>query len=287
MGDVPFEIIRQPHAMRAFAEDKRRDGMVIAVVPTMGYLHDGHLALLREARKRADLLIMTLFVNPTQFGKGEDLAQYPRDEQGDLAKARSAGVDVVFSPDAQTMYGPSHQTRVQVTELSSPLCGASRPGHFAGVATVVTKLFHLCCPHLAVFGQKDYQQLALIRQMVKDLDFGIEIASVPIVREADGLAMSSRNANLSQAQRRQAACIFRGLTAARAAFEAGVDDAGELVRVARGPIEAADLATIDYLELRDAQTLATVDTATTTAVVAAAVVFGQTRLIDNIVLTRE
>src|ERR1051325_5673795 len=193
--------------MRAKAEDLRRDGRRIAVVPTMGALHDGHLALLRAARGKADVVILTIFVNPTQFGPSEDLAKYPRDEAGDLAKARSAGADLAFCPDAAAMYPPGSQTFVEVRELQKPLCGASRPGHFAGVATVVSKLFHITQPHLAVFGEKDYQQLAIIRRMVRDLDFGIEIASGPIVRETDGVAMSSRNAYLSHAERTAARCL--------------------------------------------------------------------------------
>jgi pantoate--beta-alanine ligase len=181
---LPFEIFRDLRAMRAKAEDLRRDGRRIAVVPTMGALHDGHIALLRAARGKADVVILTIFVNPTQFGPSEDLAKYPRDEAGDLAKARAAGIDLAFCPEAQAMYRPGSQTFVEVRELQKPLCGASRPGHFAGVATVVTKLFHITQPHLAVFGEKDYQQLAIIRRMVRDLDFAIEIASVPIVRAA-------------------------------------------------------------------------------------------------------
>src|SRR5262245_8597978 len=176
--------------MRARAEDLRRDGRRIAVVPTMGALHDGHLALVSYARARCDVLILTIFVNPTQFGPREDLSTYPRDEAGDLAKARPLGVDLAFCPDAAAMYPPGAQTFVEVRELARPLCGASRPGHFAGVATIVSKLFHLTLPHLGVFGEKDYQQLAIIRRMVRDLDLDIEIAGVPIVREPDGLALS-------------------------------------------------------------------------------------------------
>src|SRR5678815_4627866 len=196
--------------MRARAEDLRRDGRRIAVVPTMGALHDGHLALLRAARGKADVVILTIFVNPTQFGPHEDLARYPRDEAGDLAKART---DLAFCPDAAAMYLPGSQTFVEVRELQKPLCGASRPGHFAGVATVVSKLFHIAQPHVAVFGEKDYQPLAIIRRMVRDLDFAIEIASVPIVREPDGLALSSRNAYLSPEQRRAAVSLSAGLAA--------------------------------------------------------------------------
>jgi pantoate--beta-alanine ligase len=281
---VPFEVFREPRAMRARAEDLRRDGRRIAVVPTMGALHDGHLALVRAARARADVVILTLFVNPTQFGPSEDLAKYPRDEAGDLAKARGAGIDLAFCPDAAAMYPPGAQTFVEVRELARPLCGASRPGHFAGVATIVTKLFHVTQPHVAVFGEKDYQQLAIIRRLVRDLDFGLEIVSVPIVREPDGVAMSSRNAYLSPDQRRAARSLSAGLAAAAAAFAAGERRAAALVAAARAPIEAEPLARIDYAELRDADELTALDAVAGRAVLALAVFVGTTRLIDNRVL---
>ncbi len=280
----PFEIVRDPAAMRARAEDLRRDGRRIAVVPTMGALHEGHLALLRAARARADIVILTIFVNPTQFGPNEDLAKYPRDEAGDIAKARACGIDLAFCPDAAAMYPPGAQTFIEVRELQKPMCGASRPGHFAGVATVVTKLFHITKPHLAVFGEKDFQQLAIIRRMVRDLDFGIEILGVPIVREADGLALSSRNAYLSAEQRRAALSLSKGLAAAEAAFTAGERDAAALVAAARAPIDAEPIMRIDYLELRDADELTPVDTVTRRAVMAVAAFAGTTRLIDNRVL---
>ena len=282
--DIPFEIYRAPAAMRARAEDLRRDGRRIAVVPTMGALHDGHLALLRAARGRADVVILTIFVNPTQFGPNEDLARYPRDEAGDLAKARACGIDLAFCPDAPAMYPPGSQTFVEVRELSRPLCGASRPGHFAGVATVVAKLFHATLPHVAVFGEKDYQQLAILRRMARDLDFGIEIIGVPIVREPDGLALSSRNAYLSPEQRRAALSLSAGLAAAEAAFRAGERSAAALLAAARAPIEAEPLARIDYVELLDADELTPLERLERRAVLAMAVVVGATRLIDNRVL---
>jgi pantoate--beta-alanine ligase len=281
---LPFEIIRDPAAMRARAEDLRRDGRVIAVVPTMGYLHDGHLSLLRAARARADVVILTIFVNPTQFGPNEDLSRYPRDEEGDLAKARPTGLDLAFCPDAAAMYPAGAQTFVEVRELAAPLCGEKRPGHFTGVATIVTKLFHLTKPHLAFFGEKDYQQLAVIRRMTRDLDFGIEIVGMPIVREPDGLAMSSRNVYLSPDERRQALALVRGLDAARAAVEAGERSAAAIVAACRAPIEAAADARIDYVELRDADELTPVGELTRPAVLALAVFVGKTRLLDNRVL---
>jgi pantoate--beta-alanine ligase len=281
---LPFEVFREPGAMRAKAEDLRRDGRRIAVVPTMGALHDGHVALLRAARGKADVVILTIFVNPTQFGPTEDLARYPRDEPGDLAKARGAGIDLAFCPEASAMYRPGAQSFVEVRELQQPLCGASRPGHFAGVATIVAKLFHLTLPHVAVFGEKDYQQLAIIRRMVRDLDFAVEIASVPIVREPDGVAMSSRNAYLSAEQRRAARSLSAGLAAAELAFTGGERRADALVATARAPIEAAAGTRIDYVELRDAEELTAIAQVERPAVLALAVFVGTTRLIDNRVI---
>jgi pantoate--beta-alanine ligase len=281
---VPFEIIRDPAAMRARAEDLRRDGRRLAVVPTMGSLHDGHLSLLEIARARADLVILTIFVNPTQFGPNEDLARYPRDEAGDLAKARPCGVDLAFCPEAAAMYPMGAQTVVSVRELQKPLCGARRPGHFDGVSTIVTKLFNLTLPHLAVFGEKDFQQLAIIRRMVRDLDFGIEIVSGPIVREADGLAMSSRNAYLSADQRRAALSLSAGLAAAESLYKTGERSTAALVDAARGPLEREPLARIDYVELRDADELTDIARVERRAVIAIAAFVGTTRLIDNRVL---
>ena len=283
--NIPFEVFRDPAAMRARVEDLRRDGRRIAVVPTMGALHEGHLALVRHARARADVVILTIFVNPTQFGPNEDLSRYPRDEDADLAKARPAGIDLAFCPPAGAMYKPGAQTYVEARELQKPLCGASRPGHFAGVATVVAKLFHITKPHLAVFGEKDYQQLAIIRRMVRDLDFDVAIESVAIVREPDGLALSSRNAYLSSEQRAAALSLSRGLAAAEAAFKAGERDSAALVAAARAPIEAEPLARIDYVELRDANELTDLVRIERSAVLAVAVFVGTTRLIDNRVLS--
>lgn len=281
---LPFELVRDPAAMRARAEDLRRDGLRLAVVPTMGSLHEGHLSLLRAARARADVVILTIFVNPTQFGPSEDLARYPRDLEGDLAKARPCGLDLCFAPSADAMYPPGSQTFVEVRELAGPLCGARRPGHFAGVATIVTKLFNLTRPHVALFGEKDYQQLAVIRRMTRDLDLGIEIVGVPIVREADGLAMSSRNAYLSAEDRQAALALSRGLAAAGAAFAAGERRVPALVAAARAPLEAEPRMRIDYVELRDADDLAEVAEIARPVVLALAAFVGATRLIDNRVL---
>lgn len=277
-------IIRDPVELRAHVEDLRRDGRTIAVVPTMGYLHEGHLSLLRAARARADVVILTIFVNPTQFGPSEDLSRYPRDEAGDLAKAATTGLDLAFCPDVTAMYPAGAQTFVTVRDLERPLCGEKRPGHFTGVATIVAKLFNLTRPHLALFGEKDYQQLAVIRRMARDLDFGIEIIGMPIVREPDGLAMSSRNVYLSADQRGQALALSAGLAAAAAAVEAGERDGAALVAAATAPLAAQPDARIDYVELRDADDLAPVTTLTRPAVLAIAAFVGATRLIDNRVL---
>ena len=281
----PFEILRDPAAMRERVEDLRRDGRRIAVVPTMGALHEGHLSLLRAARARADIVVLTIFVNPTQFGPKEDLAKYPRDEAGDIAKARACGIDLAFCPEASAMYPAGAQTFVEVRELQKPLCGASRPGHFAGVATIVTKLFNITKPHIAVFGEIDFQQLAILRRMVRDLDFDIEIVGMPIVREPDGLALSSRNAYLSADERRAALSLSKGLAAAEAKFAAGERDANALLAAARAPIDAERIMRIDYLELRDADELTPVTQVARRAVMAVAAFAGATRLIDNRVLS--
>jgi pantoate--beta-alanine ligase len=277
----PFEVVRDPSDMRARVEDLRRDGRTIAVVPTMGALHEGHLELLRVARKSADIVILTIFVNPTQFGPNEDLAKYPRDEAGDLAKARTCGIDLAFCPDATAMYPAGAQTFIEVRELQQPMCGASRPGHFAGVATIVAKLFNITKPHLAVFGEKDYQQLAIIRRMVRDLDFAIEIVGIPIVRERDGLALSSRNAYLSAEGRQIALGLSRGLAAAEALVKAGERDAATLRAAATAQLSGAR---IDYVELRDATELSEITRLERPAVLALAAFIGATRLIDNRVL---
>jgi pantoate--beta-alanine ligase len=284
---IDMRVIADPGEMRALAEDRRRDGRRLALVPTMGYLHEGHLSLLHEGRARADLLFASIFVNPTQFGAGEDLDRYPRDREGDLEKARGCGVDVVFCPDVEAMYPPGHQSVVAVRELSRPLCGERRPGHFDGVATVVTKLFNICRPHVAVFGEKDYQQLALIRRLVIDLDLDVEIVGMPIVREPDGVALSSRNQYLGAEERAQATALHRGIEAARELAKGGERSAATLLTAARSIIESASLARVDYVELRDAATLAPIDRLEAPAVLAVAVFFGATRLIDNAVLPTE
>jgi pantoate--beta-alanine ligase len=279
VSDVP--VIKAPAEMTAWAEAARARGERIAFVPTMGYLHAGHVSLLEEGRRRAQKLVLSIFVNPAQFGPSEDLARYPRDLQGDLAKAAGAGTDVAYVPEAGDVYPPGYQTFVEVRELEKGLCGDFRPGHFVGVATVVCKLFNVVRPHLALFGEKDYQQLAVIRRMVRDLDMPIEIVGLPIVREPDGLAMSSRNAYLSPAERERARSLSRGLFAARARAQAGERDGAALTEIVRASL-AGQADRVDYVELRDADTLAALPRLDRPAVLAVAAYVGKTRLIDNI-----
>jgi pantoate--beta-alanine ligase len=274
-------VLRTVAEMVAFSEAARARGERIAFVPTMGYLHAGHVALLEEGRRRGDRLVLSIFVNPTQFAPNEDLARYPRDLEGDLAKAAGAGTDVAFVPGDGEMYPRGYQTFVQVRDLEKGLCGAHRPGHFVGVATVVCKLFNIVRPHVAIFGEKDYQQLAVIRRMVADLDMSIEIVGLPTVREPDGLAMSSRNQYLSAEERQRALALSRGLTAARVLFDAGERDAAKLIAAAEAEIAPA-ATRVDYVELRDATTLAPIpEHVIGPAVLAVAAFVGTTRLIDN------
>jgi pantoate--beta-alanine ligase len=274
-------VLRTVAEMVAFSEGARARGERIAFVPTMGYLHAGHVALLEDGRRRGDRLVLSIFVNPTQFAPTEDLARYPRDLEGDLDKAASAGTDVAFVPADVEMYPRGYQTFVQVRELEKGLCGAHRPGHFVGVATVVCKLFNIVRPHVAIFGEKDYQQLAVIRRMVADLDMPIEIVGLPTVREPDGLAMSSRNKYLSSEERQRALALSRGLRASRSLFDGGEREAARLAAAAQAEIAPA-VTRIDYVELRDAATLAPIaDRVTGPAVLAVAAFVGATRLIDN------
>ena len=281
MSDQEVLVIRTPSEMTAWSEAARARGERVAFVPTMGALHEGHVSLLREGRRRGDRLALSIFVNPTQFGPKEDLSRYPRDLPGDLAKAASAGADVVYVPGAADVFPPGFQTYVQVRELEQGLCGGARPGHFVGVATVVCKLFNVVRPHVALFGEKDFQQLAVIRRMVADLDLGVEIGGMPIVREPDGLATSSRNAYLSPDERRRALALSRALNAARARAEAGERDAAALVATARDAL-AGEVDRVDYVELRDAATLAPVTRLDGEGMLLVAAFVGATRLIDNV-----
>ena len=249
----------------------------------MGFLHQGHLSLMAEARARADVVAVTIFVNPTQFGPTEDLSRYPRDFAGDLAKCATAGVDVVFHPEAQEVYPPGHQTSVEVGQLSLGLCGERRPGHFRGVATVVTQLFGLFRPHVAVFGEKDYQQLLVVRRLALDLQLGVEVLGMPIFREPDGLAMSSRNAYLSPTERRRALALSRGLEAARERYRDGTVEAEALLGAVRDALRAEDVRE-DYVALVDPTTLEPLRQGTARARLLVAGYVGATRLIDNAAL---
>ena len=277
-----MQIVGSPAEMATVADEARRERKTIAFVPTMGALHAGHSSLLEEARRRGQLSVLSIFVNPTQFGPKEDLSRYPRTPEIDEGRARDAGVDVIYRPTADAMYPPGYQTSITVAELEQPMEGAHRPGHFRGVATVVCKLFAAVKPHVAFFGNKDYQQLQIIRRMTRDLDLGVEIVGMPIVREPDGLAMSSRNAYLSAADRENALSLSRGLRAVESLYRGGERDAAKLVAAARAELAPV---TIEYVELCDVTTLAPLSRVEGSAVLAIAARVGTTRLIDNVVLT--
>jgi pantoate--beta-alanine ligase len=275
------QIIRDIAALREAVDALRAEGGTVALVPTMGALHAGHMALVAEARTRADHVVASIFVNPTQFGANEDLSTYPRREAGDAAMLEKEGCAILWAPDVATMYPNGPETPVKAGALASDLDGAARPGHFDGVATVVSRLFDQVRPDVAVFGEKDYQQLAVIRQMVRDLGLGVEVVGVPTQRDADGLALSSRNAYLSEDERLAARALPRALgEAARAIGEGG--EIGEALAKARERLVAAGFEPIDYVELRDAETLAPVTKLDRPARLLAAARMGRTRLIDNL-----
>lgn len=263
----------------------RLSGKTIAFVPTMGFLHQGHQTLLEEGRKRGDELILSIFVNPAQFGPNEDLEAYPRDFDRDRAVAEKACVDTIFFPNAKDLYGENYQTYVTLNDLPHHLCGLSRPVHFRGVATVVTKLFNIVQPHVALFGQKDYQQVAVIRQMVRDLNFNIEIVGVETVREPDGLAMSSRNTYLREDQRPSALSLYKSLQMAAKAVAEGKTKASEILEKAANLIRSFPDTEIDYIKICHPDTLEDIITIQGPVVMALAVKVGKTRLIDNQLLS--
>ena len=282
------ELIRDPSEWQRRCREARDAGRRIALVPTMGFLHEGHLSLMREARRRADegggpgVSLATIFVNPSQFGPSEDLSRYPRDLDGDLRTCADVRVDWVLAPDSPwRMYPAGYQTWVEVGDVSRGLCGDRRPGHFRGVATVVAKLFHLSSPHVALFGEKDWQQLQVIRAMARDLDFGIEVVGMPIVREPDGLAMSSRNAYLSPEERRRALSISRGLLEAQERAAGGERDPAALAAGAVRRLEEAGVRA-DYVEVVHPETLRPVARVEPGSRMLAAAFLGSTRLIDNV-----
>jgi pantoate--beta-alanine ligase len=281
-----MEIHRSPEAMRGWSEARRAAGRRVGFVPTMGYLHEGHLSLVRIAKDRGcDAVAASIFVNPAQFGPGEDFARYPRSEGRDLEMLAEAGTEAVYMPGVAEMYPEGYQTYVDVTGVSQGLCGASRTGHFRGVATVVLKLFNAARPHVAVFGEKDWQQLAVIRRMVRDLDVDVEIVGAPIVREADGLAMSSRNSYLSRDDRTAALCLYKGLCAARDLFAAGTREPEKLLAVVRAKVAAEPRATLEYAEARDPEDLSPVAGPAERMTILVAARVGPARLIDNMTLT--
>ncbi|MBL9007381.1 MAG: pantoate--beta-alanine ligase [Myxococcales bacterium] len=282
-----IEVIDSPARMQQRMIQARADGKRIAFVPTMGFLHEGHVSLLKAGRERGDLLVLSIFVNPMQFGASEDLSRYPRDLDGDLRKAASAGTDLAFCPTPESMYPVGFQTRVEVTEVQKGLCGDHRPGHFAGVATVVLKLINLVQPHVLLLGEKDYQQLQVIRRMVRDLALPVEVLGCPLIRDDDGVALSSRNAYLSPHEREQARTLSQALFAARQAFAHGERRRDALLDRAHSILAAQPALRLDYLELRDASDLTLPpSTLTDPAVLLVAGFIGRTRLIDNILLAR-
>jgi pantoate--beta-alanine ligase len=279
-----MEIISDIKDMQALAAEWRSRGFKIALVPTMGFFHRGHLSLMEYGKTQADRLVVSLFVNPAQFGPNEDLARYPRDLERDAAAARGVGVDVLYTSDAAAMYPPGYQTYVEVERLSQGWCGASRPGHFKGVATVVLKLFHQVQPHEAVFGEKDYQQLAVIKRLTADLDLTVAVVGRPIVRESDGLALSSRNTYLNKDERAAALCLYRAILAAREVMLTDARGREDILAAARKIITSTPHTRIDYLGLVDPETLEEVGTVRKEARLLLAVWVGDTRLIDNTLL---
>jgi pantoate--beta-alanine ligase len=280
-GGGAVQIIREIDALRRAVAALRRDGGTVALVPTMGALHAGHMALVREAKRVAGQVVASIFVNPTQFGPSEDLGLYPRREAADAEMLEREGCAILWAPDAATMYPDGHATTISVSGVSDGLDGAVRPGHFAGVATVVAKLFNQVRPDVALFGEKDYQQLAVIRRLVADLDLGVRIAGVPTQRDADGLALSSRNVYLSEEERRAARALPRALVEAAQAIRNG-GDVAEALAQAREKLAAAGFGPIDYVDLCDANTLEPVRSLGQPARLLAAAKLGKTRLIDNL-----
>jgi pantoate--beta-alanine ligase len=278
------KVVTSVAKMQELARQARAGGLTIGFVPTMGYLHDGHLALVRKARETAELVVVSIFVNPTQFNSAEDFDNYPRDDKTDAAMLEEEGVDVLFLPSKDDVYPPGAATRVSVSRLTDGLCGAHRPGHFEGVATVVAALFNMVLPDFAVFGRKDFQQIQTIRRMVKDLHFPLRIVEGETVRERDGLAMSSRNARLSPAERAIAPVVARSLDAASAAYARGERDAAALVAEARAVLEAEHAIRIEYLEVVDPEAVEPVRSADDRSVIAIAAWLGPVRLIDNVTL---
>ncbi len=283
-----IKIFENPLDMQKFSLNEKVNGKKISFVPTMGYLHEGHLSLMRKAKEYGDILVVSIFVNPTQFGPNEDLDRYPRDFEGDTEKCKSVGVDVIFYPTNENMYDKNFQTYVTVEKVTKNLCGLSRPIHFRGVATVVSKLFNIVLPDYAFFGEKDFQQLVVIKQMVKDLNFPVKVIGCPIVREEDGLAMSSRNAYLNEEERKQALCLYKSILKVKELFNSGERNAEKLIEEAKKIINEHPLAEIDYVKIVDINTMEDIKgEIDKDALYALAIKIGKTRLIDNCKLILE
>ncbi len=278
-----MQILHSPQEMQAFSLKLKQNGKRIGFVPTMGYLHEGHLSLVELAQKKTDVVGASIFVNPTQFGPTEDLSRYPRDEKGDLEKLQKAGCDFVFLPTPEQMYPKGFQTNIHLSQITQDLCGKQRPGHFNGVATVVLKLFNIVQPDLSVFGEKDYQQLALIRQMASDLNLNIEIVGAPIIRSSEGLALSSRNVYLSESEKKRALVLWQSIQLLKKLSQKE-NKVSILLQQARKLVET-EVDTIDYLEIVDAVSLKKLDLLKPPARYLVAVKIGKTRLIDNSSLT--
>ncbi len=280
-----MQVFNNAGDIQAWCKDKKQQGLTIGLVPTMGYLHAGHLSLVQTAGQQCDIVVVSIFVNPTQFGVGEDFEDYPRDIERDKALLEQARVDAIFAPTAREMYPNGYNTWVEVQgEISAKLCGASRPGHFRGVSTVVSKLFNICLPDRAFFGQKDAQQVMIIEKMVRELNYPLSIVRVPIMREDDGLAMSSRNVYLDNEQRKQALVLNQTLQKARLLIAGGERNADQLKELIRGMIEQSPAAKIAYAEIYSAEDLSDVEEIQGRVLIALAVKFGNTRLIDNLIV---
>jgi len=275
-------IISSMGEMQSLVNGVIKTGKIISLVPTMGALHEGHINLMNEGRKRGDVLIVSIFVNPTQFGPNEDFTKYPRDLEADLRKIETLGVDIVFAPTLEEIYPEGFQTYIEVKELQEHLCGHFRPGHFRGVATVVLKLFNIVKPQVALFGDKDYQQLKIIQRMVKDLNLEVEVIGYPIVRDKDGLALSSRNVHLSSNERNSASQVSKALREIKRKFDMGCRNTKLMVEFGRKILEEAGINDIDYLEICDSETLEGKKLASRGDLLAVAVRIKGTRLIDNI-----
>ena len=279
-----MQIVTKIDDLKSIINEVKKKGQTIGFVPTMGFLHEGHLSLMRIAKSENDFAVMSIYVNPMQFGVGEDFESYPRDMERDKELAESAGCDLIFAPDSQEMYPPGFAAFVDVDRLTGTLCGASRPGHFRGVCTVVNKLFNLVSPHKAYFGQKDAQQALVLRKMVRDLNMDLELIILPTIREPDGLAMSSRNKYLSSSERKEAVILSKSLFMAQEVINAGERDVSAIKKKIGELISTADGAVVDYIEIVDTEELQPLPALKKECLIALAVKFGTTRLIDNIIM---